>query len=88
MTVVIKKDGSKENFRSEKIRKGIENAARRADVDKKRAKEIASKVAREVADSFRDRDEVRSRDIRDRVVRDLDREEKKLAREFKSFSKD
>lgn len=88
MTVVIKRDGSRENFSRDKVRRGVENAAKRVKIDKKRVGEIAQKVARDVEDSFRDRDEVRSRDIRDRVLKALDKVEKKVAKEFKSFSKD
>jgi transcriptional regulator NrdR family protein len=88
MTVVIKKDGSRENFKRDKIVKSIGNAAKRVTIDNKKAKEIAERVARDVEDNFRDRDEVRSRDIRDRVLKALEREEKKVAKEFRSFSKD
>jgi transcriptional regulator NrdR family protein len=88
MTVVIKRDGNRESFRRDKITKAIESAAKRVDIEKKRVKEIAARVARDVEDNFRDRDEVRSRDIRDRVLKSLEREEKRVAKEFKSFSKD
>ena len=88
MTVVVKRDGSRENFKRDKIMKGIESAAKRVNVDKKRAKEIAERIARGVQDSYRDREEVRSRDIRDRVLKDLDREGKRIAKEFRSFNKD
>lgn len=88
MTVVVKRDGSRENFKRDKIRKAVESAAKRVAIDKKRVKEIAEKVARDIEDNFRDKDEVRSRDIRDRVLRALEREEKRVAKEFRSFSKD
>ncbi|MEM5871631.1 MAG: ATP cone domain-containing protein [Candidatus Aenigmatarchaeota archaeon] len=87
MTIVIKRDGSKEKFKADKIRKGIENASKRTDIDKKRAKEIAERVAKRVADYFKNRDEVRSEEIRDRVLSELDREERKIANEFRAYRK-
>jgi transcriptional regulator NrdR family protein len=88
MTTVIKRDGRRENFKKDKIRKGIENASKRVKIDKKRAKEIADRVARNVEDYFRARDEIRSEDIRDRVLNELNREERKIADEFKAHRRE
>jgi len=88
MTNVIKKDDRREDFSRDKIKRGIESAARRAKVDQKRSRDIADKVARKVEDNFRNRDEVRSSDIRNRVVSELEKENKSLAKEFRSFRKD
>ena len=88
MTVVIKKDGNRESFNRGKITKGIERAAKRVDMDSKKAKEVAARVARKVEETFSNRDEVRSRDIRERVIKNLERGNKRVAKEFRSFSKD
>jgi transcriptional regulator NrdR family protein len=88
MTMVIKRDGAAENFSRDKIRRGIESAAKRVKLDKSKMKDIADKVSRNVESHFRDRDEVKSSDIRSRVLSELEREEKKVAKEFRAFRKD
>ena len=88
MTTVIKRDGRREDFRRDKIRKGIENASKRVKIDKKKAKEIADRVAKRVEDYFSTKDEIRSEDIRDRVVNELNREERKIADEFRAHRRD
>jgi len=88
MTTGIKRDGRREDFRRDKIRKGIENASKRVKIDKKKAKEIADRVAKRVEDYFSTKDEIRSEDIRDRVVNELNREERKIADEFRAHRRD
>lgn len=87
MAIVIKKDDRKEDFNREKVRRGIENAAKRVKIDKKKAREIADKISRDIERNFADKNEVKSADIRDRILRALDREEKRVAKEFRAFKK-
>ena len=87
MTSVIKRDNRKEDFSRDKIRRSVENAARKVKIDSSRSRDIADKIARNVEEHFRDRNEVKATDIRDRVVSELDRESKSLAKEFRSFRK-
>jgi len=84
---VIKKDDKREDFDNNKVRRGIEEAAKRTDIDNDRAKEIADKVAKDVEDNFKDRDEVKSADIRERVLERLNEEEKKIADSFRDYKK-
>jgi transcriptional regulator NrdR family protein len=84
---VVKRDDRRERFDDKKLRRAIERAAERTDIDKKRAREIAERVARDVRDRFKDRDEVRSDDIRRRVLDRLDSEERRLAESFRNFRK-
>ena len=88
MTIVIKRNGRREKFKREKISKGIERASKRAEIASKKAKEIATRVAKRVEDYFKSRDEVDSSDIRDRVMSELDREERRIASEFRSHKKE
>ncbi len=87
MTIVIKRDNRKEDFSRDKIRRSVENAARRVKLDSSRSRDIADRVARSVDEHFRDRNEVRATDIRDRVLSELDKEEKRISKEFRSFKK-
>jgi len=87
ITKVVKRDERREDFKRDKIRRGIERAADRVKVDKKRAKEMADRISRDVENNFRDRDEVRSEDIRNRVLEALNRKERKIADSFRNFRK-
>ncbi|MBI4176214.1 MAG: hypothetical protein HY518_03345 [Candidatus Aenigmarchaeota archaeon] len=82
---VVKSDGKREDFDSKKIRRGIERSAERAKIDKARTREIAEKVAKDVESAFRDRKEVRSADIRERVLSTLSREDRKIADSFRNY---
>lgn len=87
MTVVIKRDNRREDFSRDKIRRSVENAARKVKLDSSRSSDIADRIARNVEEHFRDRNEVRASDIRDRVLSELNKEEKRVAKEFRSFRK-
>ncbi len=84
---VVKKDERRESFDRNKLRKGIEIAAERAKIDKARARKIADSVVKDVENNFRKRDDVRSADIRERVLERLDREERKIADSFRNFKR-
>jgi transcriptional repressor NrdR len=85
---VVKKDDRKEDFDREKIKRGIINAAKRAELSEDRVNEIADKIAAKIEEDMKERDEAMSKDIRDKVLEELDREEKKVADEFRSFRKE
>jgi len=87
MTVVIKRDDRREDFSREKVRRSIENAARKVNIDSSRSRDIADRIARDVDEHFRSRNEVKASDIRDRVLSELNKEEKRIAKEFRSFKK-
>ncbi|MFH1978018.1 MAG: ATP cone domain-containing protein [Candidatus Aenigmatarchaeota archaeon] len=84
---VIKRDDKREDFNNNKVRKAIEEAAKRTDVDNDRTKEIVDKVAKDVEENFKDKDEVKSADIRERILERLNKEEKKVANSFRDYKK-
>lgn len=84
---VVKRDDKREDFDNNKVRKGIEEAARRADIDNDRIKEIVDKIAKDIEDNFKDKDEVKSADIRERILEKLNEEEKKIADSFRDYKK-
>jgi transcriptional regulator NrdR family protein len=69
---VIKKDGSKEPFDAEKIKRGIRLAGQDAGLDETKQGEIAEKVTGEVMEMLKDKDEVRALEVRDKVLGELD----------------
>lgn len=84
---VVKRDERREDFDNNKVRKGIEEAARRADIDNDRIREIVDKIAKDVEDNFKDKDEVKSADIRERILERLNEEERKIADSFRDYKK-
>ncbi len=84
---VVKRDEKREDFDDKKLRRAIERAAERAEIDKDKAREIAERVAKNVEENFRDRDDVKTADIRKRVLDRLDSEERKIADSFRKFKK-
>jgi len=84
---VIKKDERKEEFNREKIKNGIIKAAQRTDLQEDRINEVAEKIAAKVEEELKDKEEVRSSEIKEIVLRELDAEEKTIADEFRAYQK-
>jgi transcriptional repressor NrdR len=84
---VIKKDERREEFDREKIKSGIIKSAQRTDLEESRINEVAEKVTVKVEGELGDREEVRSSEIKEIVLRELDVEERKIADQFRSYQK-
>jgi transcriptional regulator NrdR family protein len=80
---VVKRDGSREDFDREKIRRGIMRAAERANVSEGRAMELADRIASMIERDARD--SLTTIEIRDRLLAELDREERAIADAFRAF---
>lgn len=80
--LVVKKDGRRENFDRDKLRRSIEGAAERTNIDRNRARELAERVAERIERDAKDA--MPTTEIRERLLRELDREEKVIADEFRS----
>ena len=87
MTKIIKRDDRREDFDREKVKRAILEAAKRTDVADDKANEIAEKIAARVEDETREAAEVRSSEIRDKVLSALDAEEARIAEEFRNYKK-
>lgn len=85
---VIKKNMSKEKFDRKKIARGIEEASKRAKLKGFKAKHIAAKVSKRVEKEFSKCAEISTIEIRKCVLRELEKEDKKAAEEFRSRGKD
>lgn len=70
---VIKRDGSKEPFDPEKIRKSIEAAANEAGLAGERKGEVISQVAAATIDMADQKDEIATSEIKDKILSELDR---------------
>jgi len=84
---VIKRDDKREDFNNDKVRKGVEEAAKGTDIGNDRIKEIVDRIAKDIEDNFKDKDEVKSAHIRERILEKLKEEEIKIADSFRDFKK-
>jgi len=84
---IVKRNDTREDFDSNKLRRAIEKAAADANIASNRATEIANSAVRDVEEHFKNRDEVRSADIKKRVLEVLDNEGKKVADAARNFKK-
>lgn len=69
---VIKKDGSKEPFDVEKIKKAIRLTCQHTSLDEAKQNEIIAKVTAKVVETLQSQDEVKAIEIRDKVLSELD----------------
>ena len=77
MTDVVKSSGNKEPFNEEKIKKSIENAAEEAGYNPQHKMNLINKTVQDVKQRIGNRSQVRTQDIRNLVLNDLDEEEQK-----------
>jgi transcriptional regulator NrdR family protein len=69
---VIKKDGSKEPFDAEKIKRGVRLAGQQAGLDEIKQNELAEKIAAKIVEILKDKEEVTTIEIRDKILGELD----------------
>ena len=79
MVNVIKRNGRRQKFSKAKLASSIEKAARESGMNAIRARDICDRMSADIAKRIRDRDEIRSSDLRRRVLGRLDRSAKRIA---------
>lgn len=82
---VIKKDGTREPFDGEKIRRAIELAGKEAGLGEDRISEVVDQVSRSVIDSLASKDEVSTSEIREMVLNELDNVEPSVADAWRRY---
>ncbi|MBU1015004.1 hypothetical protein KKI17_01000 [Patescibacteria group bacterium] len=68
---VIKRDGSRQEFAAEKIRKSVEAAAREGGLSEERIGEIVEKASAPVLSWAEEQEEVSTSEIRERLLAEL-----------------
>jgi len=71
-STVIKRDGSREDFKPEKIRGSIRKAAKAAGLPEDRIEEVVEQVSGSVIEELKEREEVATTEIRGKVLTHLD----------------
>jgi len=85
MAEVIKKDGTKEPFDSEKIRKSIAGAAQPTDIPEERKNEVIEQVTAAVVSTLEDKEEIKTSEIRETILSELDRVEPGVANAWREY---
>ena len=85
MTEVVKKDGTKEPFDPEKIKKSIAGAAQQADIPEERKEEVVYEVAGTVIPLLEGKEEIDTSDIKQAILSELDRVEPAVASSWRKY---
>jgi transcriptional repressor NrdR len=88
MTVVIKRNGKREQFDQDKLRRAIAAAANEADVPPDRCEALAGEVIANLAGELAGRAEVRAIELRELVLSRLDRLEPRVARSWRDYDRE
>ena len=84
---VIKKNGEKEVFDEQKIKRGIMAAAKEAGLTEERVREVGEEVSKKVMEELREKEEVPTQVIREKVLEELERTERKVATAWIRYEK-
>jgi len=82
---VIKQDGSKEAFASEKIVAAVTAAAKEAGYPEEKIAEVAGKMVDAVTVAFVDKEEVTSTEIKEKVLSELDVVAPEIAKAWRAY---
>ena len=85
---VIKKDGTKEPFDAEKVRRSIKSAADDAGLSEDRTAEVVDIVTRSVMKALEGREDVPTAEIRERVLATLHTVEPSVSEAWQKYDKD
>jgi transcriptional regulator NrdR family protein len=82
---VIKKNGEKEVFDEQKIKRGIMAAAKEAGLTEERIREVMNEVYEKLMMDIKDKEEVATQMIREKVLDALDKTEKSVADAWRKY---
>jgi len=87
MTDVVKRNGKKESFKPQKLRKSIENAITDAGYTVTDQMGTIEQATQDVENMAMNRNEISSRDIRNEVVNDLESNAPKAAHSWRNYER-
>jgi len=85
---VIKKDGTKESFDTEKIRKAIAAAAGQVDLSEERKNEVVEQVAATVIQMADAKEEIATSEIKEKVLSELDIVEPSVSEAWRKYDQE
>ncbi|PIY96258.1 hypothetical protein COY65_01065, partial [Candidatus Jorgensenbacteria bacterium CG_4_10_14_0_8_um_filter_39_13] len=86
--IVIKRDGTKESFSSEKIQNSIEIAAKDINLPAERLTEIVKQVSDAVSKFAADKEEIASTEIKTEILRELDQIEPMVSAAWRKYDQE
>ena len=84
-TQVIKKDGSKQPFDAEKIKRAIEGAAREAGLPEDRVSQVATEISSIVVEQTSTQEEIATSEIKSMILNELDRVEPSVSAAWRTY---
>lgn len=84
-TQVIKKDGSKQPFDAEKIKRAIEGAAKEAGLADDRISQVATQVSSIVVEQVDAQEEIATSEIKSIILSELDRVEPSVSQAWRTY---
>jgi transcriptional repressor NrdR len=87
MTDVIKRNGKKEQFKPQKLRKSIENAVTEAGFTVTKQMKAIEHATQDAEKLAMNRNEISSKELRNEIVNDLESDAPEVARSWRNFEK-
>ena len=85
---VIKKDGTKKPFDSEKIKSSIRASAQVAGLSEDRRKEVVDQVSSVVLQMAGEREEIEASEIKNKILQELDSIEPSVSMAWREYDED
>ena len=85
---VIKRDGTKEPFDAEKIRRAITGAAQRTNLPEERKKEIVEQVLSAALQLAREKEEIKTSEIKEKILSELDAIESSVSEAWRKYAQE
>lgn len=82
---VIKKDGTREPFDAEKIRKSIDAAAKQTALPEERREEVVEQVSAMVIPMTEEKEEIATSEIKEKILSELDRVEPTVSAAWREY---
>lgn len=85
---VIKKDGTKEPFDAEKIKKSIVGAAQGTELSEERINEVVEQISKVALELAEGKEEIATTDIREKILGELDNVEPSISESWRKHDQE
>lgn len=85
---IIKKDGSKEPFDAEKLKKSIESAAKQAGLSEDRVNELVEQVLKAALQVAEGKEEIATVELREKILSELDNLEPSVSEGWRKYDQE
>jgi len=85
---VIKRDGTREPFDAEKIRRAITGAAQRTNLPEERKNEVVEQVLSAALQLAREKEEIKTSEIKEKILNELEIIEPSVAEAWRKYAQE